>query len=518
MQPYEPPHAEPSPRRLDPLLRPLALGIAFAFTFGAAAAAPRHASPLALDRLWADPRLLVPTALDPLGKAALADEYGLEMLLPADPRSTTSVANCNDSGAGSLRQAVLDTASGGTVDLRGLSCSKITLTTGQIEISQASLILIGDGRDVLTIANGNGTKYSNRIFNHTGTGTLIVEGMTVTGGVAAAPATGTSGNAFGGCIRSGGTVFLGNALFPTARAYGVDVTNCRAIAVHSGGYDGYAEGGGVAAPQVVITHSRVSGCSLAGPAGSGAGIAASDRLAMLNSEVSGNTNPLGGKYSSGGATGGYGETYDLILNSTISGNAGSNGGGLASRREMVIRNSTISGNTASVSGGGIYSRGLGGVHLSVFNSTITANRVTGDAGGGGLLATLDGFSAGTARLESTIIQGNFRGQAIPDDVNGSTAVFSGANNLVGVAVPQSPALPPDTLIGIDPHLGPLTDNGGPTHTHRLRSDSQAIGLGNNVAGDDLDQRGPGFARVIGTRADIGAVEFDPDRIFSNGFD
>ena len=79
-------------------------------------------------------------------------------------------------------------------------------------------------------------------------------------------------------------------------------------------------------------------------------------------------------------------------------------------------------------------------------------------------------------------------------------------------------MPADTLTGIDPQLLPLADNGGPTQTHALASDSPAIDLGNDVAGEAWDQRGPGFPRVIGARADIGAFESNPDRIFANGFE
>jgi hypothetical protein len=43
----------------------------------------------------------------------------------------------------------------------------------------------------------------------------------------------------------------------------------------------------------------------------------------------------------------------------------------------------------------------------------------------------------------------------------------------------------------------------------------AIDKGKVSAGVSFDQRD--FARVVGSKPDIGAVEFDPDRIFGNGF-
>jgi hypothetical protein len=60
-----------------------------------------------------------------------------------------------------------------------------------------------------------------------------------------------------------------------------------------------------------------------------------------------------------------------------------------------------------------------------------------------------------------------------------------------------------------PLLGPLQDNGGPTQTLALLPDSPALNAGDPSATDlaEFDQRGPGFARVIGNCVDIGAFEY-----------
>jgi hypothetical protein len=68
---------------------------------------------------------------------------------------------------------------------------------------------------------------------------------------------------------------------------------------------------------------------------------------------------------------------------------------------------------------------------------------------------------------------------------------------------------------IDPLLGPLTFNGGPTMTHALLAGSPAINSGDPAAMGGvgnvplLDQRGAPFARVAGGRIDIGAIERQP---------
>lgn len=79
---------------------------------------------------------------------------------------------------------------------------------------------------------------------------------------------------------------------------------------------------------------------------------------------------------------------------------------------------------------------------------------------------------------------------------------TGSNNLV---MSSNRPLPPDTVTA-DPRLAPLAANGGRTQTHTLLDGSPAIDRGNNESGLPFDQRGVGFPRVKGARADIGAVE------------
>jgi hypothetical protein len=82
------------------------------------------------------------------------------------------------------------------------------------------------------------------------------------------------------------------------------------------------------------------------------------------------------------------------------------------------------------------------------------------------------------------------------DGSGMTGLSNGVSgNLVGSA--DNP---------IDPLLGPLADNGGPTLTHALLPGSPAIDAGNNAYATDWDQRGPGYPRIVNGIIDIGAFE------------
>jgi len=67
----------------------------------------------------------------------------------------------------------------------------------------------------------------------------------------------------------------------------------------------------------------------------------------------------------------------------------------------------------------------------------------------------------------------------------------------------------------DPGLGPLQDNGGPTHTHRPTSVN--TNYGDNILNLSTDQRGAGFPRVTVAGVTVGAYERNPDVIFINGF-
>ncbi len=161
-----------------------------------------------------------------------------------------------------------------------------------------------------------------------------------------------------------------------------------------------------------------------------------------------------------------------ITGSTISGNTSiTDGGGIGNSGTLTINNSTISGNVVKArSGGGIYNSASG--RLTITNSTISNN---GAGGSGGIV------NDGTLSMRNTILAGN-------DGFDLSGPLTSGDHN----------------LIGGNPELGPLQDNGGPTQTMAPLLGSPAIDAGDGTDAPPTDQRGA--PRIYGGAIDIGAYE------------
>ncbi len=94
--------------------------------------------------------------------------------------STLVVSNNDDSGTGSLRQAIADAASGDTIafahSLRGQT---ITLTSGELDITQ-SIAIDGLGANQLAVSGGG----NSEVFNVSSGTTVTISGLTITGGSA----------------------------------------------------------------------------------------------------------------------------------------------------------------------------------------------------------------------------------------------------------------------------------------------------------------------------------------------
>ncbi len=365
------------------------------------------------------------------------------------------VTNANDSGAGSLRQAVLNanSVSGSdfvTFDPAFFATPQvINITTGEIAISEGVSIV---GPTAKLTINGNA---ASRIFNTSSAAAGAGVNITVI-------------TLSGGAATTGGAITVGDEI--------LTMTNC-----------------------VVTGNSATTG-------GGGIDVTASTGFVILqNCTVSNNTSNAGGglRMSSGGSL--------LIEGSTFSGNittVGNSGGGIRfggtiGAGGFLIRNSTFTGNKTGFNGGGVGFSTLTGT--AVFqNCTFTGNAagVAAFGGGGGIGAN----AAATISLESCIVSGNTSTQFGPDLLNTGTvnAKFCAIGSSAGVTT-FNPDATTTALLGQPLFLGPLADNGGPTLTHALLAGSPAVNNGSNPAGLTNDQRGSGFARSAG-QTDIGAFE------------
>ncbi len=291
--------------------------------------------------------------------------------------------------------------------------------------------------------------------------------------------------------------------------------------------------GGLVLSNVHISDGHVTdGC---GGAVASATVSGSTFLTIENSVISGNH----AAHDGGGVCA---ASPVVVRSSTISGNtAGGSGGGLSAGGTLVVERSTISGNQAQASGGGIIHQPSATRNLRIDNSTIADNEVIAGEGGGGLWLGRSNFAlrnstisgnrvAASARgpgvlvsrtgvpafMSSTLIGNNQRSKYYQDidGPAGGSITISGSNNLV--RHPGSNVnLPGDTRV-CNPAIGALAANGGPTRTISLHPTSCARDAG-MPNGHSVDQRGPGYPRVLGAAADIGAFEYS-DVIFANGFE
>jgi hypothetical protein len=229
----------------------------------------------------------------------------------------------------------------------------------------------------------------------------------------------------------------------------------------------------------------------------------------------------GGIYNSGTLT---------VIDSTVLDNVASahcstfveavSGGGILNRSTggTWIYNSTISGNSTEVDdsfctplAAGVMA--LGG-HLVIHNSTVSGNA---EAEGVGIVkfgnpavafishSTITGNSRGGVRVSQSdlYMRNSIIALNSTFDLNG---VLTGSgHNLFGNSEGGS-GYDDSDILDVDPVLGPLTDNGGPTLTHALLPGSPAIDAGDNTDAPEWDQRGPGFPRIVNGTIDIGAFE------------
>jgi Ca2+-binding RTX toxin-like protein len=313
------------------------------------------------------------------------------------------VTNTNDSGEGSLRQAILNanaSAGADTITFAGsvftdATPDVITLTTGQLTLSDDTTIL-GTGANNLTISGNN----ASRVFEINSGVTTALNDLTIANG---------NGGAYGGGINNLGVLTLNRS---------------------------------------ALTGNQ---------ADRGGGILNNSALTLLNSTV--NNNFAGVK---GGGI--YNNTTGVLTlsNSTVSGNSSVNDGGgifnssnFSSGGDVTVNNSTLTGNSSSTSGGGIWSSGRVSVSNSIWagNSAPTGSEVflytdTGGTftSGGYNLVGQDGKAGGFSTVDTDIVLQGAIGTAIQPLANnggstqthalvdGSPAMNAGNNALIPIDI------------------------------------------------------------------------------------
>ncbi|HSH39684.1 MAG TPA: choice-of-anchor Q domain-containing protein, partial [Chthoniobacterales bacterium] len=290
----------------------------------------------------------------------------------------------------------------------------IVLSSSELAIRTKDLTIQGPGAKLLAVSGNN----EHRVMNILSGARVTVSGLTIRDGFV---------DTRGGAIFSSGTLTLRECMVLNSRSSGV------------------GDGGGIAN----VGRMQIERCTIAGNLGIG---------------------------RPGGS---------------------SLGGGIFNDRALTISNSTVVNNETRIDTLGFPQRSSGGAgiyngddsfttEVNIIGCTISGNRVTGEGlalrRGGGVLN--DRFS--TVVISDTIVAGN----EAPERKDVDEGVISGGYNLIGNLANDGDTTPRrfqhgvnhDQVGGagrppIDPRLAPLSDNGGPTFTMALSSNSPAIDQG-----------------------------------------
>jgi hypothetical protein len=432
---------------------------------------------------------------------------------------TITVTNTNDSGPGSLRQALADANDGDTIAFA--VTGTIGLISGELLVDK-DVTISGPGADNLAV-DGNAT---SRVFHISIDTTVAISGLTIRNGVANGE---SYPNDSGGgiyndhatvtindCVISGNSAGYGGGIYNDAYNPFED-SHSAFLTVHNsilndnsaqnsgGGIDSYVFHRGETL--VTINNSTFTGNS-AGNSGGGIGNSSFDvpteaSAALNNCTFSGNSAGFeGGGIDNYAAGKGYADLTvndsTMTGNSASSGGAMSNNGGIGGLAVLEIGNSTVSSNSAQTGGGIDNESADGSASTFISSSTLSGNSASH---GGGIYYFENGIYLA---IINTILNAGVSGENIYTEQGSITSYGYNLSSDDGSGYLTGPG----DQINTDPLLGPLQDNGGPTFTHELLKGSPAIDAGDpNFTPPPLyDQRGPGFDRVVNNRLDIGSFE------------
>lgn len=388
--------------------------------------------------------------------------------------ASLTVTNTADAGIGSLRQALIDATINAEANLVTFNIPTsdpgydvignrftVSLLSPLPDLPLAALSISNNQPQAVTVKGNN----TFRIFTLVNSAVVIINNLTISNGASGSP------------LKS-------------------EISTL-------GSNDGLGGGIYMSDSSTLSLNGSVVSDNTSTIAGGGIFMNNSGTLTMSNSTIRSNSSVSGG-----GIYINVSGTLNCDSN-TINGNIATtgNGGGLFNSVSGTINanNNTIDGNSSGGDGGGIYNTAT----ITLSNNTVSSNVANR---GGGI------YNNFTATLNNNLVALNTATDG--NDLLGRDSLgnaFTGVYNLIGNAdgsegLASAPNRSGTTAIPIDPMLGPLQDNTGPTFTRALLLGSPAIDKGNSTP-VILDQRGklrPYDNLFIpndgGSGADMGAFE------------
>jgi hypothetical protein len=281
---------------------------------------------------------------------------------------------------------------------------------------------------------------------------------------------GNGGASQGGGVYTSGMLTVTNSTIAMNTLRGGDGGSGGDSTHTQGGTGGASQGGGLyGAGTLTVANSTIANNSLRGGDGGG--------NSFYGTSGDGGTSQGGGVYGSGTLT---------VTNSTIAINSLRGGDGGNGRSQ--------GGNGGAGLGGGLWVAAGGTAQISF--STVATNHDTGGMGGSGFMQGSDGPATGGGLNNQGMLQTrdtilalntvNGLGSNSAPDLSGTFGSLG--HNLVGNTQGGS-GFDGTDLLNIDPLLGRLQCNGGPTQTMALLPGSPALNAGDPNELGTADQRG-----------------------------
>ena len=264
--------------------------------------------------------------------------------LPVARAATIIVTNNNDSGLGSLRQALADAAPGDTITFAPHVSGTITLASGELVVSK-NLTIAGSGKDNLTISGNN----LSRVLTITANANVTLTDVTIANGHIAS---GYEDLECGGGIYNNGALSLINSAVYSNTATGI--------------FAFPGSGAGLCNSGVTILSNSLVYSNTADGNGGGIFNGSTGTVIMNGSAVFGNASAQGG-----GIYNAWNSSNLVLTNSMIYENHGDYGAGIDNSGALTMTDSSLYSNRGG-SGAGIYN---GGGTIALVNSAVYSNVV-----------------------------------------------------------------------------------------------------------------------------------------------